>query len=129
MPRASRHASLGPAFGIAAIVMAALTAPPAPAADLALPLDAQILKALRAKRLVRCPRVDARPRCGGAHYPAGGDRHGRAAAAVGNAQMITARSPGLVMAFAGGHGTTDTVRPGRGIGFEAFAAATRRRRA
>lgn len=58
-------------FGVAAVLMAALTAAPARAADLPIPLDVQILNALKAKRLVRCPRVDTRARCGGArlHNP------------------------------------------------------------
>ena len=67
MPKVPEITGLGPLFGIAAVVMAALTAAPARAADLPLPPDdAQILKALKAKHLVRCPRVDTRPRCGGA---------------------------------------------------------------
>lgn len=72
MPRRSKGSRLGAVFGVAAAVMAALTAAPARAADLALPPDAQILKALQAKRLLRCPRVETRPHCGGARLH---DRH------------------------------------------------------
>jgi hypothetical protein len=53
-------------FSIAAGLMVSLAAAPAQAADLELPADAKILKALKAKRLTRCPHVSARPRCGGA---------------------------------------------------------------
>jgi len=74
MPRKRYDTCLGAAFAIAAVVMAALTAAPARAADLPLPPDAQILKALKAKRLVRCPRVDTRPRCGGARWQNGPQR-------------------------------------------------------
>jgi hypothetical protein len=48
-------------LGIAAGFMILLTAAPARAADLDLPTDAKILKALKAKRLTRCPQTAMRP--------------------------------------------------------------------
>jgi hypothetical protein len=53
-------------FSIAASLMVSLSAASVRAADLALPTDEKILEALKAKRLTRCPRASARPRCGGA---------------------------------------------------------------
>jgi hypothetical protein len=67
MLRALRKRRFGMLFSIAAGLMVSLTAPPARAADLELPTDAKILKALKAKRLTRCPQTSTRPRCGGAH--------------------------------------------------------------
>jgi hypothetical protein len=66
MLRAFRKRRFGILFSIAAGLMASLAGAPARAADLELPTDAKILKALKAKRLTRCPHAPARPRCGGA---------------------------------------------------------------
>jgi hypothetical protein len=66
MLRALRKRRVGMLFSIAAGLMVALSAAPAPAADLDLPTDAKILEALKAKRLTRCPQTSTRPRCGGA---------------------------------------------------------------
>jgi hypothetical protein len=65
--RARRKRRFGLLLGIAAGLMAAMTAAPARAADLELPsADKQILDALKAKRLTRCPQTSTQPRCGGA---------------------------------------------------------------
>jgi hypothetical protein len=53
-------------FSIVAGLMVSLTVAAARAADLDLPTDEKILKALKAKRLTRCPQTSTRPRCGGA---------------------------------------------------------------
>jgi hypothetical protein len=66
MLRALRKRRFGMLFSIAASLMVSLTVAPARAADLALPTDAKILEALKAKRLTRCPQVPTRPGCGGA---------------------------------------------------------------
>jgi hypothetical protein len=66
MLRALRKRRFGMLFSIAAGLMVFLTAAPAQAADLDLPTDAKILRALKAKRLTRCPQTSTRPRCGGA---------------------------------------------------------------
>jgi hypothetical protein len=65
MQRTLRRCWFAMLFSIASL-MASLSAAPVWAADLALPTDEKILEALKAKRLTRCPRVIARPRCGGA---------------------------------------------------------------
>jgi hypothetical protein len=57
-----RKRRFGMLFSLAAGLMVSLAAAPARAADLELPADAKILKALKAKRLTRCPRVSKR--CG-----------------------------------------------------------------
>ena len=66
MLRTLRKRRFGMLFSIAAGLMVSLTVAPARAADLALPTDAKILEALKAKRLTRCPQVPTRPGCGGA---------------------------------------------------------------
>jgi len=66
MPRTLRKRRFGMLFSIATGLMVSLTVGPAQAADLDLPADVKILKALKAKRLTRCPQAPARPGCGGA---------------------------------------------------------------
>ena len=66
MLRTLRKRRFGMLFSIAAGLMVSIAGAPARAADLALPTDAKILEALKAKRLTRCPHAPARPRCGGA---------------------------------------------------------------
>jgi hypothetical protein len=66
MRRTLRRCWFAMLFGVAASLMVSPNAAPVRAADLALPTDEKILEALKAKRLTRCPRASARPRCGGA---------------------------------------------------------------
>jgi hypothetical protein len=46
-------------------------------------------------------------------YPADWGRHGRAAGAIRNSQMLAASRPDLVVAFPGGRGTADMVAKAR----------------
>jgi hypothetical protein len=63
---AHRNRRFGMLFSLVIGVMVSLTVAPARAADLAPPTDEKILKALKAKRLTRCPHAGTRLRCGGA---------------------------------------------------------------
>ena len=66
MLRALRVCRFGVLVSIGIGLMVPLAVAPARGADLDLPTDKTILKALKAKRLMRCPRVSTRPSCGGA---------------------------------------------------------------
>jgi hypothetical protein len=66
MLRTYRQRRFGVFVAIAAGLMVSLTVAPARSADLDLPTDAKILKALKAKRLMRCPQTSMRAGCGGA---------------------------------------------------------------
>jgi hypothetical protein len=55
MCRTFRKRRFGMVFSIAAGLMVSMTVVSARAADLELPTDGQILTALKAKRLTRCP--------------------------------------------------------------------------
>lgn len=66
MLRALRICRFGVLFSIVVGLTISLDVAPGWAADLDLPTDKTILKALKAKRLTRCPRASTRPSCGGA---------------------------------------------------------------
>lgn len=49
-------------------------------------------------------------------YPADWDKHGKAAGAIRNQQMLDEGKPNLVIAFPGGRGTADMVRRAKSAG-------------
>ncbi len=58
-------------------------------------------------------------------FPAGWERHGKAAGPIRNQAMIDSGKPDLVIAFPGGRGTADMIRRARKAGIEVREVGTK----